>query len=110
DVLTVSFEIEGLQVTGINAGPEFPFTDAVSLSIDCKDQAEVDYYWRKLALEGGTEVQCGWCKDRFGFSWQVVPRRLVELQADPDPAVRARVTGAMLQMVKLDIAALEKAA
>lgn len=110
EVMTATWEIEGQQITGLNGGPQFPFTEAVSLTIDCEDQAEVDYLWGALIAGGGQPVQCGWCTDRFGFSWQVVPRRLRELLGDPDRARAGRVMQAMLQMVKLDIAQLEAAA
>ncbi|WP_374472430.1 VOC family protein [Phenylobacterium sp.] len=109
-VVTVEWELDGQPFVGINGGPLFTFSEAVSLEIRCKDQAEVDYYWRMLLQDGGRESQCGWLKDRFGFSWQVVPQRLVDLMTDPDPAVVQRVTAAMLQMVKLDVAKLAAAA
>ena len=108
--VTVEWTLDGQDYCGINGGPQFPFTEAVSLSIDCQDQAEVDYYWEKLLGDGGRESQCGWLKDKFGFNWQVVPRRLVELMTDRDPEVVKRVTAAMLKMVKLDVATLEAAA
>jgi predicted 3-demethylubiquinone-9 3-methyltransferase (glyoxalase superfamily) len=108
-VLTVTFELDGREIIALNGGPEFTFDEAISLSVDCEDQAEVDYYWERLT-DGGSESVCGWLKDRFGLSWQIVPRRLRELIADPDPEVAARVTAAMLQMVKIDVAALEEAA
>ena len=110
-VLTVSFELDGHAFTGLNGGPMFKFTEAVSLQIDCADQAEVDHFWARLG-EGGDPAaqQCGWVKDRFGLSWQVVPRRMIELLDDPDSGRRERAFGAMMEMKKLDIAALEKAA
>src|ERR1700712_1706064 len=95
DVLTVAFELEGLQITGLNGGPGFSFTEAVSLSVDCKDQSEVDYYWDKFIADGGKPVQCAWLKDRFGLSWQIVPSRLSELLSDPDAAKAKRVIEAM---------------
>jgi predicted 3-demethylubiquinone-9 3-methyltransferase (glyoxalase superfamily) len=110
DVLTVSFELDGQEVVALNGGPIFQFSEAVSLIIDCKDQAEVDYYWEKLTADGGEESMCGWLKDKFGFSWQVVPAGWVEMLTDPDPERVKRATEAMYQMRKLDIAALEKAA
>jgi predicted 3-demethylubiquinone-9 3-methyltransferase (glyoxalase superfamily) len=110
DVLTVSFELDGQEVVALNGGPIFQFSEAVSLIIDCKDQAEVDYYWEKLTADGGEESMCGWLKDKFGFSWQVVPTGWVEMLTDPDPERVKRATEAMYQMRKLDIAALEKAA
>ena len=110
DVLTVSFELDGQEVVALNGGPIFQFSEAVSLIIDCKDQAEIDYYWDKLTADGGEESMCGWLKDKFGFSWQVVPDRWVEMLNDPDPERVKRSTEAMYQMRKLDIEALEKAA
>ncbi|WP_431781493.1 VOC family protein [Streptomyces chumphonensis] len=108
-VLTVDFELDGQRYVALNGGPEFTFDEAVSLSIDCADQDEVDHYWTKLS-EGGEEGPCGWLKDRYGLSWQVVPRRLEELLADPDAARADRAMKAMLGMKKLDVAALEAAA
>lgn len=108
--VTVEWELDGQPFVGINGGPQFPFSEAVSMEVRCKDQAEVDYYWERLLADGGRESQCGWLKDRFGFSWQVVPQRLVDLMTDQDPEVVKRVTAAMLAMVKLDVAGLEAAA
>jgi predicted 3-demethylubiquinone-9 3-methyltransferase (glyoxalase superfamily) len=108
EVMTVDFRLDGLEFTGINAGPEFSFTEAVSFVIPCETQAEVDAYWEKLT-DGGEPGPCGWLKDRFGLSWQVVPNALTELLAAGDPERAARVTQAMLQMSKLDIAALQQA-
>ncbi len=108
-VMTVLFELAGQRFIALNGGPQFPFTEAVSFQIDCETQAEVDRLWDALT-EGGQEVQCGWLKDRFGLSWQVVPRRLFERLSDPDPARAQRATQAMLGMKKLDVAALERAA
>ena len=108
-VLTVNFELDGQLFTAINGGPQFPFTEAVSFVIECADQAELDHYWERLT-DGGQEVQCGWLKDRYGLSWQVVPAGWEELMSDPDPERVARATTAMLGMVKLDIAALQAAA
>jgi len=108
-VLTVAFELDGEPFTALNGGPEFTFSEAVSFVIDCKDQDEVDYYWAKLS-EGGEEGQCGWLKDRFGLSWQVVPSELPSLIGDPDPGRAARALQAMMQMRKLDVAALRAAA
>lgn len=110
EVLLVQFTLAGRPYAGINGGPQFSFTEAVSLQIDCADQAEVDHYWHALTADGGSESQCGWCKDRFGLSWQVVPRRLGELLASPDRAAAERTMQAMLPMKKLDVAALEAAA
>jgi predicted 3-demethylubiquinone-9 3-methyltransferase (glyoxalase superfamily) len=106
--VTVSFRLNGQEFVGINGGPEFSFTEAVSFMINCETQDEVDHYWEKLT-DGGEPVQCGWLKDRFGLSWQVVPKVLGELLADEDPGKAKRVTEAMLKMVKLDIAGLQAA-
>jgi predicted 3-demethylubiquinone-9 3-methyltransferase (glyoxalase superfamily) len=108
-VLTVDFELDGNKFTALNGGPEFKFDEAISFQIDCKDQEEVDYYWNKL-LEGGKPSQCGWLKDKYGLSWQVVPRILPELLQDKDADKAARVMAAMMKMVKIDVATLKKAA
>lgn len=108
-VMTVSFELDGQPFTAINGGPEFPFTEAVSLEIICESQAEVDEYWARLG-DGGEEGPCGWLKDRYGLSWQVVPEGMYELLDDPDSARTERAMAAMLQMGKLDLAALQRAA
>ena len=108
-VMTVEFELDGQRFVGINGGPQFPFTEAVSFQITCEDQAEVDRYWAALT-DGGEESQCGWLKDRYGLSWQVVPAGMEEVFADPDPARAQRAMQAMLGMRKLDIAALREAA
>jgi predicted 3-demethylubiquinone-9 3-methyltransferase (glyoxalase superfamily) len=108
-VLTVELELDGHPFTLLNGGPEFTPDEAVSFQISCKDQAEVDHYWERLGA-GGEHSQCGWLKDRFGVSWQIVPDRLVELLGDPDPERATRAMQAMLGMKKLDIAALEAAA
>ena len=109
-VMTVDFELDGQSFIAINGGPDFTFTEAVSLLVDCADQAEVDYYWDRLG-EGGQLGPCGWLKDKFGLSWQVVPGAVMnELMGDPDPARANRAMTAMLQMDKLDIAALRAAA
>ena len=109
DVITVSFCLAGRSFIAMNGGPGHPFTNAISLSIDCADQAEVDRYWDALA-EGGAPIMCGWIKDRFGLSWQVTPRALPRLLADPDRAKAKRVMAAMIEMVKIDVAAIEAAA
>ncbi|PTS89678.1 MULTISPECIES: VOC family protein [unclassified Caulobacter] len=109
-VMTIGFELDGQSVTALNGGPHFTFSEAVSFVIECSDQGEVDHYWDALLANGGKALQCGWLKDRFGLSWQVVPRRMIELMTDPDKAKAGRVAGAMMQMVKLDIAMLEAAA
>ena len=108
-VMTVEFELDGQRFIGINGGPEFTFDEAVSFQINCEDQDEVDYYWERLS-EGGEEGQCGWLKDRFGLSWQVVPTGMEEVFTDPDPKRAQRAMQAMLGMSKLDIAALRRAA
>lgn len=109
-VMTISFELAGSPYTALNAGPEFPFTEAISLQLSAADQGEVDRYWARLAEGGGQPGPCGWIKDRFGLSWQVVPEALPELMSDPDPA-RARAAGqALMAMSKIDIVALRKAA
>jgi predicted 3-demethylubiquinone-9 3-methyltransferase (glyoxalase superfamily) len=108
-VLTIEFELDGQRFVALNGGPEFRFTEAVSLMILCKDQKEVDEYWSRLT-EGGEERPCGWLKDRYGLSWQVVPKILLESIADEDYRKSERVMAAMLQMKKIDIAALERAA
>jgi len=110
DALTVEFELDGVRFTGLNGGPQFRFTEAVSFQIDTADQAETDHYWDALVADGGEESVCGWLKDRFGLSWQVVPTRLTELTTDPDPARASRALQAMLQMRRIDIAAIEAAA
>ncbi len=107
-ILSVEFELLGQTFIGINAGPEFPYSDAFSLLVLCEDQAEIDYYWEKL-LAGGTPSRCGWLKDKFGLSWQVTPRAMLTMMSDPDPERRGRVTRAMMQMVKLDLATLRAA-
>lgn len=109
DVVSGSFLLDGTRFVGINGGPQFPFTEAVSFMVNCKDQDEVDYYWDRL-LEGGQESQCGWLKDRFGVSWQIVPDRLFELINDPEPARAAAATKAMLGMRKIVVTELEAAA
>ena len=109
DVVAATFVLDGTRFFGINGGPQFPFTEAVSFLISCKDQDEVDYYWDRL-VDGGQESECGWLKDRYGLSWQVVPDRLFELLSDPDAARAAAATQAMLKMRKIMIAELEAAA
>jgi predicted 3-demethylubiquinone-9 3-methyltransferase (glyoxalase superfamily) len=109
-VLTVEWELDGQRFVGINGGPKFKFDEAISLSISCEDQDEVDYYWEKLIEGGGEESVCGWLKDRFGLSWQVVPKGTQELFEDSDPERAQRAFEAMQKMRKLDIAALRSAA
>ena len=108
-VLTVEFTLAGSKFIGLNGGPQFQFTEAVSFSIDCADQAEVDRYWDALLADGGQPSMCGWLKDRFGVSWQVIPRQLPELIGGPDQAGASRAMKAMLQMTRIDVAALEAA-
>jgi predicted 3-demethylubiquinone-9 3-methyltransferase (glyoxalase superfamily) len=108
-VLTVEFTLAGLQYVGLNGGPQFPFTEAVSFQIHCDDQAEVDRLWAAIA-EGGSEVACGWIKDRWGLSWQIVPRRVIELLNDCNTERARRAQKAMMKMVKIDISEIERAA
>jgi predicted 3-demethylubiquinone-9 3-methyltransferase (glyoxalase superfamily) len=108
-VLLVDFTLAGQRFTGINGGPQFPFPEAVSFLIDCEDQAEVDRLWAVLAAGGGSPGQCGWLKDRFGLSWQIVPRQLGEMLGSPDREKAGRAMEAMLQMSKIDVAALRRA-
>ena len=107
-VLTVNFTLDGHTYIALNGGPDFTFNEAISLSIDCEDQAEVDRYWNAL-LEGGKPEACGWLKDRYGVSWQIVPTVMFKMMADPDRAKAKRATDAMLTMVKFDIATLKAA-
>ncbi len=109
-VMSVAFELDGQRFVGINGGPLFTFDEAVSFQVTCEDQAEVDYFWDALLDGGGEESQCGWLKDRFGLSWQVVPDGMEEVFDDPDPARAQRAMQAMLGMRKLDVAALRRAA
>ena len=108
-VMTVKFQLEGEDFVALNGGPMFKFTEAISFVVNCETQEEVDYYWKKLSA-GGKEVQCGWLKDKFGLSWQIVPTILPELLSDKDAAKSQRVMQAMLEMVKLDIKKLKQAA
>ena len=108
-VMTVSFELDGQRFIALNGGPDFTFNEAISLEVTCKDQEEVDHFWNALS-EGGEEGPCGWLKDRYGVSWQVVPRALYELLADPDREKSQRVMEAMLKMGKIEVDALERAA
>jgi predicted 3-demethylubiquinone-9 3-methyltransferase (glyoxalase superfamily) len=108
-VVAVNFTLAGNKFIGINGGPQYKFTEAVSFQIACRDQAEIDRLWSAL-LHGGTPSQCGWLKDRWGLSWQIVPTRLFELFSDPDPKRSRRATEAMLKMTKINIAELERAA
>jgi predicted 3-demethylubiquinone-9 3-methyltransferase (glyoxalase superfamily) len=108
-VMTMKFQLNGLEFVALNGGPHYTFTHAVSFVINCNDQAEVDHYWDKL-LEGGKPSQCGWLSDKYGLSWQITPTILIKLLQDPDPAKAKRVMEAMMKMVKLDIPKLEEAA
>jgi predicted 3-demethylubiquinone-9 3-methyltransferase (glyoxalase superfamily) len=107
-VMTVDFELAGQEFVALNGGPQFKFTEAISLVVNCETQQEVDEFWAKLS-KGGQEVECGWLKDRYGLSWQIVPTILSKLLSDPDPKKAQRVMEAMLKMKKIDIAALKKA-
>jgi predicted 3-demethylubiquinone-9 3-methyltransferase (glyoxalase superfamily) len=106
--MTASFELEGQHFTALNGGPIFKFTEAISFFVDCEDQQEVDYYWSKL-IDGGQPSQCGWLKDKFGLSWQIVPRALMQMLSDPDPAKSRRVMQSMLKMSKINVEELERA-
>jgi predicted 3-demethylubiquinone-9 3-methyltransferase (glyoxalase superfamily) len=109
-VMTVAFELDGQTFTALNGGPVFKFNEAISLQINCKTQEEVDHYWEKLSKGGDPAAQqCGWLKDKYGVSWQVVPTPLIEMMKDPDPAKAGRVMEAMLKMKKIDIATLKRA-
>lgn len=110
EVMTVEWELNGQKFIGINGGPQFEFSEAVSFMISCADQEEVDYYWERLTADGGKEGQCGWLTDRFGLAWQVVPEGMDAVFSDPDPKKAERAMQAMLKMGKLDIAALRSAA
>ncbi|MGH3749271.1 MAG: VOC family protein [Micromonosporaceae bacterium] len=107
-VMTVEFEVNGQKFVALNGGPEFKFNEAISFQVFCDDQDEIDYYWNKLT-QGGEPVMCGWVKDKYGVSWQVVPSVLIDMTTDPDPVKATRVFEAMLAMRKLDIAPLQKA-
>jgi predicted 3-demethylubiquinone-9 3-methyltransferase (glyoxalase superfamily) len=108
-VLTVDFTLAGQQFIGLNGGPDFSFSEAISFSIDCADQEEVDRLWDALVQGGGEHSVCGWLKDRYGVSWQVIPRQLPELLGGPDPEGAARVMKAMMEMTKIDVAKLREA-
>ncbi len=109
-VMTVTFELDGQTLVGLNGGPEYTFTEAISLQVDCEDQEEVDRLWSELTADGGEEGPCGWLKDRYGLSWQIVPTRLGELLGDPDRERSQRAMQAMLKMKKIEIDELERAA
>jgi predicted 3-demethylubiquinone-9 3-methyltransferase (glyoxalase superfamily) len=106
--LVTTFELEGQKFMGLNGGPNFKFTEAVSFFVNCESQEEVDYFWEKLC-DGGQESQCGWLKDKFGLSWQIIPDTLMKLMGDPDPVKSQRVMNAMLKMKKIDVAKLQEA-
>jgi len=108
-VMTVSFNLNGQEFVGLNGGPEYKFTPAISFVINCDSQEEIDYFWDKLS-EGGMQIECGWLQDKFGVSWQVVPNQLIDLLAGADQARTQRIMAAVMQMKKLDLATLEKAA
>ena len=105
----VNFELDGQEFIGLNAGPQFKFNESVSFYVDCENQEEVNYYWEKLTADGGEESMCGWLKDKYGLSWQIIPKALTELMGDPDPVKAQRVTQAMLEMRKIDVAGLQRA-
>ncbi len=108
-VMVANFQLAGQEFMALNGGPDFKFTEAISLFVNCETQAEVDNYWEKLTANGGEESMCGWLKDKFGLSWQIVPTALGKLMSDPDPKKSGRVMQAMLGMKKLDVAALQRA-
>jgi predicted 3-demethylubiquinone-9 3-methyltransferase (glyoxalase superfamily) len=107
--MNVVFELQGQTFYGLNGGPQFKFTEAISLFVSCKDQKEVDYYWEALTAGGGAPGRCGWLKDKFGLSWQIIPEALPRLMGDPDRQKADRAVQAMLQMQKIDVAKLEAA-
>ena len=109
-VMIASFELEGIQFVALNAGPQFKFTEAISFAVSTETQEETDYYWNKLTADGGQESACGWLKDKFGLSWQITPKRLIDLISSKDKATATRVMQAMMTMHKIDIATLERAA
>ena len=108
-VMTIAFRLADQEFVALNGGPIYHFTPAISLSVDCKNQAEVDRLWERLTADGGTPVQCGWLTDKYGLSWQIIPTRLIELISDPDQDKAKRAMAAMMQMVKIDLAAIEAA-
>ena len=107
--MMTSYKLDGQEFMGLNGGPDFKFTEATSFFVNCEDQEEVDYYWDKLLAGGGTPTQCGWLKDKFGLSWQVIPKALGGLIGGPDPEAAGRAMQAMLQMTKIDVAKLQAA-
>jgi predicted 3-demethylubiquinone-9 3-methyltransferase (glyoxalase superfamily) len=108
-VFSVSFELDGQAFIGLNAGPRFKFNESISFFVNCENQNEVDEYWNKLVADGGEESMCGWCKDKFGLWWQIIPKQLGELMGDPDPEKSQRALQAMLKMQKIIVADLQKA-
>jgi len=108
-VMSATFELDGQTIMALNGGPQFRFNEAISFFVDCQDQAEVDKFWNALTADGGEEGPCGWLKDKFGLSWQIVPKALGEMLGDPDPAKSQRAMQAMLQMKKIDVPTLQKA-
>jgi predicted 3-demethylubiquinone-9 3-methyltransferase (glyoxalase superfamily) len=108
-VMTVAFELDGQSFVGLNGGPTFKFTEAISMIVNCETQADVDFYWEKLSADGGKPGQCGWLKDKFGVSWQIVPTALIEMVTGKEPEKSQRMMRALMKMTKLDIAALKKA-
>ena len=109
-VMTIAFELKGQQFVALNGGPGYPFTNAVSLVVNCDSQDEIDYFWEKLAADGGEQIQCGWLKDKFGMPWQIVPSQIWDWLNGDDPARVQRVTAAVWKMEKLDLAEIERAA
>lgn len=109
-VMMIGFELQGEQFVALNGGPGFPFTNAVSLVVNCDSQEEIDHFWEKLSADGGEQIECGWLRDKFGMPWQIVPRKIWDWLRGDDPAKVKRVTGAVWQMKKLDLAKLERAA
>ena len=110
DVMTVAFELDGQSFTAINGGPIFKLSEAFSLVVHCRSQQEIDHFWNGLIADGGAESQCGWLKDRYGLSWQIVPEELIELMTGPEQAKAARAMGAVMQMRKIDLEQIRKAA
>jgi predicted 3-demethylubiquinone-9 3-methyltransferase (glyoxalase superfamily) len=109
NMLTAIFEIEGQQFMGLNGGPGHPFTDAISLTVNCDTQQEIDHYWDSLTANGGSEIQCGWLKDKFGLSWQITPSIVFKMLADPDGEKASRVMDVVIKSIKLNIAELKAA-
>jgi predicted 3-demethylubiquinone-9 3-methyltransferase (glyoxalase superfamily) len=108
-VFTATIELDGQRFHLLNGGPQFPFTEAISLFVDCEDQKEVDELWAKLTADGGSESRCGWLKDKFGLSWQIIPKALMQYLRDPDPVKAKRAMDAMLTMGKIDVEGLKRA-